>query len=146
MKKKLISISIYIINFICCACAKNHTSFYVKTIASDIQSSHSSTLKAFDDRMTYKNISIDATIIELSRTSGLSHVFSTVSNVLSSNSSNKNGEEIINLSQLNSKWKRVFKEIYWKRKLTSSNIAKCSQVRHCCDYHNKCKGFVSCNL
>jgi len=115
MKKRLTSISIYIMSFIYFTCAKNHTSYYVTTIASDIKDSHSSTLKAFDGYMKYKNISIDAKLIELSRTSGLSHVFSTVSSVFPYNSSEKNGEEIINLSQLNSKWKSIFKEIYWKK-------------------------------
>ena len=108
--------------------ATAHASYYVTAIVSDMQDSTSTTSKAFENHAKYDNISITTRFLELPRTSGLSELISMVPKVASKSQIAKNGKDIIHLSQIMKRRKRILKEVYWNRVLTSNEITKCSQV------------------
>ena len=119
---------IYLFSFIYIAYANSHTSYYVTTLANDVQDSKSITSKEPDNFVKYKNISIHTRFIKLSRISGLSQIISKVSSIPVQNHTAGYEDEVLHLSQFTNTRKNIFKELYWTRKLTSNDITKCSQV------------------
>ena len=128
MRGKLSCILIHVFSFVYIAYSRVNTIYYVTTFASDSQDTQSTTPRAFDDHLKYKNISIHTKLIELPKAAGLSQIISTLSDLPSKDFSSTNGEQLIQLSQFSNKWKGIFEEVYWNKKLASSDITRCSQV------------------
>ena len=117
MKEKFDVSLIFLFSFISRAYANYHAAYYVTTLTNDDQ-----------DTVKYNNISINTRFIKLARISGLSQVISTVLSTPSQKRAAGNKEEVLHLSQFMEKRKDIFKELYWNRKLTSTDITECSQV------------------
>ena len=127
MKEKLNVALIHLFSFVHAAYASSHTSYYVKTLINGVQDTKSTTSKELGYSVKYKNISIHTSFIKLSRISGLSQIISAASSIPAQNQRAGN-EEVLHLSQLKMTTKNIFKELYWNRKLTSTDITECSQV------------------
>ena len=124
MKEELSRILIHITSAIYLVNAK--TSYHVTTFTEDVHKMH--TTNTPRDYLQYKNISIQSSVIALPTVSGLSSIISAASNASAKNLTAENEREVIHLSHLTDKRKKILQEVFGNTKLISSDVTKCSQV------------------
>ena len=102
-------------------------SYHTTTVIEDFDLTRPTT---FTEYTNYFNFSIDTKYIAFPKASGLVDIISTITKVQAKNETTKDGKNVVHLSQLNGKMEMIFKEIYWNRKLISTNIDQCSKVTY----------------